>query len=406
MTHAHGTHSPVSEWGSFYVSRLAENAITVVIPTFNRRALLQKAVESALQETRVPLRVHIFDNASTDDTQSYVTDAAASDPRVTYFKNEENVGPQGNYARAMASINTEYFVPLADDDWLLPNFVFDAYQIMQAHDDIGAGVFVTEVRDGRGNLFGTYPSGLDKICLGRIEPRQHFEEWVKYGHHGWSSILWRSSVLKIIGPPYLHVGLPSDVDFQAQIFCRVPVYIVNQTGAVFLSHNRQESLGNNISTLASWAALFERLDAAVRASDVVPAEKYLELRKILQNRHKPAWGNMKAAEFDDKQLVALATTAGFRLGDWDLAFALLDRLSRAELERHEVASSGKAALLPEFNDVYGRVHDPLSFMLWLKNHRPPENMFEDQLKESLAALTRLKGNFLVRVLYKLGLIRL
>lgn len=42
------------------MTRQNDHTITVVIPTFNRRAHLQTAVESVLQERRVPIVLHIF----------------------------------------------------------------------------------------------------------------------------------------------------------------------------------------------------------------------------------------------------------------------------------------------------------------------------------------------------------
>ncbi|RST54309.1 glycosyltransferase family 2 protein [Variovorax sp. MHTC-1] len=101
------------------MTRQTDHTITVVIPTFNRRAHLQTAVESVLAERRVPIALHIFDNASTDETEKYGRALAAQDLRVSYTRRSENIGATGNYSQALASISTEYFVPLADDDCLL-----------------------------------------------------------------------------------------------------------------------------------------------------------------------------------------------------------------------------------------------------------------------------------------------
>ena len=66
--------------------------ITVILPTFNRRQWLQRAVESVLQEKRIPVSLHIFDNASTDGTEEYVLSAAAADSRIRYTRNPSNIG--------------------------------------------------------------------------------------------------------------------------------------------------------------------------------------------------------------------------------------------------------------------------------------------------------------------------
>jgi glycosyltransferase involved in cell wall biosynthesis len=306
--------------------------ITVVIPTFNRRKFLQNAVESVLQETRVPIKLHIFDNASTDDTEPYVRTAAALDPRIFYFKNDYNCGAVENYIRGLQSVETAYYVPLADDDWLLSNFLFDAFHIAEEHKEVGAVIFVTEQRNEEGAIEATFPSALDKIKFGLLKPSEHLRDWMTYGHYHWSSILWRLETLESIGAPYFYVGLPSDVDFQVQIFCEFSVYIVNRPGAVYLAHSEQASRGFDILDVPSWALLFKRLDKKVSKLNVIERREYLKLRQIMQHRYQWAWNSPSRVALTEWQLVTIATSAGLQLDDWDLAFSLLDQLKPPKIK--------------------------------------------------------------------------
>jgi len=301
----------------------ADRIITVVIPTFNRRANLQKAAESVLSETRVPIRLHIFDNASTDETEAYVQELAAHDSRVIYTRRPENIGATGNYAGALAEVATEYFVPLADDDWLLPDFLHDAHRIMEEHKGLGAAVFVTEARNQAGTVLTTYPGALDRIRLGVLHPREHLEDWLAFGHYAWSSVLWRSRTLECIGAPYLHVGLPSDVDFQVQIFCHFPVYISDRPGAVYSLHDHQASGGYDVSHTGSWARLFERLDREILRLEIFSRDEYLRRREAMEQRYRPCWTAPPKTELSLQRRVANAALAGFRLGDWDTAFSAI-----------------------------------------------------------------------------------
>ena len=304
-----------------------QNTIAVVIPTFNRWERLRRAAESVLQETRVPIVLHIFDNASTDETERFARELSARDARVVYSRNASNVGVHANYAKALDSIEAAYFVPLADDDFLLPDFLHDAYGILEAHKSVGAAVFVTETRTDGGAIGMTYPEHPDKIRLGLVNPHDHMRDWLTYGHYSWSSVLWRSKVLTEVGAPYLHVGLPSDVDFQAQIFCSYPVYIENRLGAVYTQHEDQASMGYDLSHIKSWGALFKRLDRAVLDRGLFSVEEYLPLRAKMQQRYRNTWNIAAKETLDSRQLVSSASAAGFRLGDWPLAFSLIDTLA-------------------------------------------------------------------------------
>ncbi|MEJ8847075.1 glycosyltransferase [Variovorax rhizosphaerae] len=306
------------------MTRPPDHTITIVIPTFNRRSLLQKAVESVLEERRVPIVLHVFDNASDDETEAYVRALARQDPRVAYTRRPENIGATANYAQALASIETDYFVPLADDDWLLPDFLHDAHQLLEATPELGAAVFVTEARNAQGQVLTTYPTALDQIRYGELQPREHLEDWLRYGHYAWSSILWRTKTLECVGEPYLHVGLPSDVDFQAQIFCHYPVYLTRQTGAVYSLHDFQASGGYDVSHTPSWAHLFRRLDREIARERIFSREAYLPLREIAEQRYRICWTAPARKPWSVASRATAACLAGFRLGDWETAFSLVD----------------------------------------------------------------------------------
>ena len=299
--------------------------ITVVIPTYNRSALLRRAAESVLVEHRVPIVLQVFDNASTDDTEAVVRGLMAQDPRVKYVRRSENVGSIGNYQRALAAVDTPYFVPLADDDWLLPDFLKDAHDLLQADPDAGAAVFVAEHLDEEGNLLGTYPADRDAIRFGRLEPREHLTDWMEHGHYMWSSVLWRTQVLATVGAPYMCTGLPSDVDFQAQIFSHHPVHMVNRPGAVFLSHADQSSARYDISHVASWGLIFQRLDRAVRKTGVLSRDEYARLRPIMQDRYRGTWQAPAAVTMPLRRRLVAAYVARTKLGDRDAARTVLGR---------------------------------------------------------------------------------
>jgi glycosyltransferase involved in cell wall biosynthesis len=304
--------------------------ITVFIPTFNRHQWLRRAMESVLQETRVPILLHVFDNASTDGTEAFVAGIAATDPRVRYTRQTTNVGGTENYRTAFQSVATEYFVPLADDDWLLPDYLFEAYQQIQQNEELGAVIFVTEGRTANGEVAGQYPSQLDRRILGFLTPDMHLRDWMRYGHYHWSSVVWRKNALDSIGLTFLDTGLPGDVDFQLQIFCRYPVYLTNKPGAVYCLHENQASRGYNLSNLHSWVSVFARLDRAMREYKIFSAIEYAQLRKSMQALFKDLWNLPAETTLEGRKLLSTAVSAGFRLGDWDLAFKLLNRYIDAQ----------------------------------------------------------------------------
>ncbi len=93
-------------------------AVTVCIPTFNRRELLAASLQSVRDQSLENVEIIVSDNASTDDTGDYVR--SLNDPRVRYDRLDENIGLFGNLSRCLHLGSGRYRVMLPDDDLMLP----------------------------------------------------------------------------------------------------------------------------------------------------------------------------------------------------------------------------------------------------------------------------------------------
>jgi hypothetical protein len=147
----------------------------------------------------------------------------------------------------------------------------------------------------------------------------------------------------------LRTGLPSDVDFQAQVFSRWPVYLVDRPGAVYLGHPAQFSAGYDVSHVSSWAKVFKRLDHTVDRHDVFARDEYPRLRRIMAERFSNWWRAPGTVQLPLLRRVTAAYAAGVTLGDTDTAMSILgvQRLRRLRPVRslpRRVARRGAASL--------------------------------------------------------------
>jgi len=69
--------------------------VSVILPTYNRAHIVSKALQSVLAQTYRNFEVIVIDDGSTDNTKEIITNIACKDPRVKYFRNNENKGPAG-----------------------------------------------------------------------------------------------------------------------------------------------------------------------------------------------------------------------------------------------------------------------------------------------------------------------
>src|SRR5262249_7210414 len=107
--------------------------VSILIPTYNRRALLEQALESARLQTYENLEIIVSDNGSKDPLLD-IKERCASDPRVRWHRNPETIGLAPNWVKLVYELATgEYAKVLADDDQIHdPEHVAKAMKLVQS----------------------------------------------------------------------------------------------------------------------------------------------------------------------------------------------------------------------------------------------------------------------------------
>lgn len=141
--------------------------VSIVVPTFNRVAMLREAVESALAQRHPELEVVVSDNASEDGTREAAL-AWRADPRFRYHRNATNLGMVANWRRAVFEhARGDWFLILSDDDRLLdPDYLSKAMALVREHPGVVlvyADGYVLDESTGRTEAlrlpFGTVEEG-------------------------------------------------------------------------------------------------------------------------------------------------------------------------------------------------------------------------------------------------------
>ena len=124
------------------------DTVQIFIPTFNRRHSLEMAVASALNQTYPSIEVVVLDNASVDETRSFMLKMTRSNSRVKYHRNPENIGMVGNFNRIRELVTQPFFCVLTDDDVYEPHFVATAMKLFQDYPSIALAATNAPVRKG------------------------------------------------------------------------------------------------------------------------------------------------------------------------------------------------------------------------------------------------------------------
>ena len=96
--------------------------ISVLMLTYNREALVGRAIESILAQTYRDFEFIIVDNGSTDCSGAVAEEYAARDSRIRVIHRERgNIGAGRN--TALDAARGEYLTFIDDDDWAEPDFL-------------------------------------------------------------------------------------------------------------------------------------------------------------------------------------------------------------------------------------------------------------------------------------------
>lgn len=179
--------------------------VSIVIPTYNRAKVLDRAIKSALSQTYDDFEIVIIDDASDDDTQSLVK--GMKDERIRYFKHATNKGQPASRNTGIEKARGKYIAFLdSDDEWLSEKLEKQVKKIENSSED--TGLIYTRywiVKDGK-KLLSKKPKKK-----GYIFEDQLFEDYVTLS----SCILAKKESLEKIGG--FDERLPARVDYDVSL---------------------------------------------------------------------------------------------------------------------------------------------------------------------------------------------
>lgn len=127
--------------------------VSVLMPTYNRKALLERAVQSVLSQSFDNFELIVINDASTDGTKKFLDDLSKIDARVISIHNESNNYPDisKNLNVGLEGARGIYIARLDDDDyWCDPGKIKEQVDFFMSHSDhviVGGGTIVVDEKD-------------------------------------------------------------------------------------------------------------------------------------------------------------------------------------------------------------------------------------------------------------------
>ena len=112
---------------------MIEPNVAVVILNWNGSALLEQFLPSVMATKYPNLQIILGDNASTDDSVSFVKQ---NYPQIKIIENDKNYGFAGGYNQILNQVKADYYVLLNSDVEVPENWIKPVIDLMQSDDKI------------------------------------------------------------------------------------------------------------------------------------------------------------------------------------------------------------------------------------------------------------------------------
>ncbi|MBN1832436.1 MAG: glycosyltransferase family 2 protein [Deltaproteobacteria bacterium] len=92
--------------------------LSICIPTYNRRECLKELLDSIIDQvdSLAPVEICVGDDASTDDTPSFINEYQKKYPYIVYYRFPENAGIDNNILKTVSISHGDYCWLMGNDD--------------------------------------------------------------------------------------------------------------------------------------------------------------------------------------------------------------------------------------------------------------------------------------------------
>jgi glycosyltransferase involved in cell wall biosynthesis len=271
--------------------------VSICIPTYNRRARLEAALDSALTQSYEPLEVVVVDDASTDGTARAI--GAIDDPRLRLGVNPTRLGQNANRNRSVALARGELLKFLDDDDLLDPDCVARLVEPFVADERIGLAFcrrrVVIDGVSGEAGRSWLERHGEPHLGFSHLEAindgRDLFEQSLSAGlHFNWIGepccVMVRRSHLRPSGAFGFHERQTLDWGLWLRVMSRSRVAFVDDELATYRRGADTES-ARNASSHRFWTDRLWLLEGLAADADIRTCFPYV--CTLLQDERRQAW---------------------------------------------------------------------------------------------------------------------
>jgi glycosyltransferase involved in cell wall biosynthesis len=161
---------------------MGEKLITFAVPYYSGISYLRKALQSLIDQENPHWLAIVLDDRGGEDAEETVR--LCNDNRISYVRNETNLGLAGNWNKALSLATTEFVTLFHSDDELESNYTDLVLGLMDRYPKAVAGHCRTRVIGSNGKDLWSLPDEVKRI----IRPKGN-DDIVTQGEEGLLSLV-------------------------------------------------------------------------------------------------------------------------------------------------------------------------------------------------------------------------
>ncbi len=231
--------------------------VSAIIPTFNRRDLVARAIDTVLAQTQAVDEIVVVDDGSTDGTEAALRTRFGD--RVRYVW-QANAGVSAARNHGMSIAQGRYFALLDSDDEWLPDKTAIQFAWLEARPEFGMVLCDVERVDAAGRHIDVFQR------RSVIREDGWVLRWILQNPAlAPASVLLRREVFEDIGGFDVALRTAEDIDFHLRVARRWRIGVVDQT--LVRAMRGHDGLSASSSTYDDYVRVIER--AVADAADAV-----------------------------------------------------------------------------------------------------------------------------------------
>jgi glycosyltransferase involved in cell wall biosynthesis len=233
--------------------------VSVCMPIYNGGAYLASAIDSVLAQSYANFELRIIDDASTDGSWERLRQIG--DPRVVVERNAHNLGPEGNWNKALLAARGKYIKLFHQDDLLPPDCLARQVAALEQHPDAVLAFCRRDIIGPQGKKLLSRGAGWPERAVSQAEMVRRCARQGTNVVGEPSAVLLRADVAAAVGAFDASIPYMVDLDYWVRMMAHGPAWYSDAALAAFRVSPRQWSAAIGMRQGRQFGQFLDRLAA-------------------------------------------------------------------------------------------------------------------------------------------------